>query len=129
MTRNELKQNAIQKLESAKALLDANCYNDCIYLAGYSVELALKWKFCKKLKIDFPENLADVNIKTHNLKSLLHLCGEKLKLEKNPHWSLLINEFKWSEKIRYNTDIITRENATLMLKSCSGLLKKLKLIT
>ena len=66
MTQDELKANAIQKLESAKVLLTAGCYNDSVYLAGYSIELALKWKFCKKLKIDFP-NLKDINIKTHNL--------------------------------------------------------------
>ena len=42
MTQDTLKKNAIQKLKSAKILLNGGCYNDSIYLAGYSIELALK---------------------------------------------------------------------------------------
>lgn len=43
MTQDQLKENAKQKLQSDKALLEASCYNDSIYIAGYSIELALKY--------------------------------------------------------------------------------------
>lgn len=124
MTQNELKQNAIQKLKSAKVLLEAGCYNDSIYLAGYSIELALKWKFCHKLNIDFPEKLKDINIKTHNLISLLSICGEESNLKDDGDWST-VTSIKWSESLRYSSEIITEENARNMVHSCNELLKKL----
>jgi HEPN domain-containing protein len=123
MTRDTLKANAIQKLESARALLSAGCYNDSIYLAGYSIELALKWKFCDKLQIDFPENFKDIKI--HNLKFLLYLCGEELKLKQDTDWGVIINVIDWSEQIRYIEKNFTLQEAKDMINSCDELLKKL----
>lgn len=124
MTQNELKQNAIQKLESARVLLAAGCYNDCVYLAGYSIELVLKWKFCDKLKIDFPTKLKDINMKTHNLEDLVYICGEKLNLSQDDDWSA-ITSIKWNEKLRYSSEIIKEETTQNMVYSCDQLLKKL----
>ena len=97
-------------------------------MAGYSIELVLKWKFCDKLKIDFPKKLDDINIKTHNLESLVKLCGEESNLNQDGDWGVIVNLINWNEQLRYNSKSSTLEDASMMVNSCNKLLKTLKLI-
>jgi HEPN domain-containing protein len=126
ISRFELKGNAKQKLESAKKLQGSNCFNDSVYLAGYSIELALKYKFCEKLNIDFPEDLKDIKLKTHNLGDLLYISGES-NFDNNPDWAV-VKSIQWSEKLIYSSNPETKQNAENMIDSCENLLIQLNII-
>ena len=124
--KSDLKINSKSKLNSSKALLNAKLYNDAIYLAGYSIELALKYKFCEKLGIDFPEKIDDIKLKTHNLNSLLYISGE-LNLNSDPDWAM-IKSIDWNENLRYSLSPISQQTAQNMIKSCENLLIQFNVI-
>jgi HEPN domain-containing protein len=46
-TPEEIKILANHRIEEAKTLLSGNHPDAAFYLAGYAVELMLKWKICK----------------------------------------------------------------------------------
>ena len=52
-----LKEIALSKLIDSKVLFNSNKFESSLYLVGYSIELALKSKICKILKLNngFPE--------------------------------------------------------------------------
>jgi HEPN domain-containing protein len=119
MTPKELRQNAREKICSAKALLDAGHYDDASYLVGYAPELVLKARYCTRRGwTDFPDDLAEANrrgareIFIHDLDELLRLSdhtsiqsGSMLHID----WSLALN---WSEQHRYQrVGTVARERA------------------
>ena len=61
ITKLNLKEIAVRKLADAKLLYKYNRTDSSLYLIGYSVELALKFKICKILKLDkgFPETKSE----------------------------------------------------------------------
>jgi HEPN domain-containing protein len=76
-TYQELKDLALLRLKEAEALFSSNFYDGCAYLAGYSVELALKARICRLLGIsEYPSSgkLAKVYA-VHDLDQLLLLAG------------------------------------------------------
>lgn len=102
----ELKGLAHQRLVEAKILLQNEQFEGAIYLAGYSIELALKARICKVLDTDFyPENLQ--GYKTHRFETLVILVGleRKLNLETAANDLFNSNWMKvslWEETLRYS---------------------------
>ncbi|MFC0185846.1 HEPN domain-containing protein [Pseudarcicella hirudinis] len=116
----EIKKIAKQRLQEAKILYMNGMCDGAFYLAGYSVELALKAKICERLGIPnlFDETDSNANsikgigeirktLKTHNLFILLIFSGLKVKFDNDKATnkdlakanSLLFNA--WDENARY----------------------------
>jgi hypothetical protein len=117
-TREDIKLLAYERLNEAKILLENGKVDGAFYLAGYSVELILKWKVCENFDIDNlfatqsniliegVKALKDV-AKTHSLYTLLLLSGlrRKFDAEKDDN-QMLFNANSllmscWSENSRY----------------------------
>lgn len=124
----DLKKIAETRLKESRVLFNAGCYDGCVYLAGYVVEVSLKAVVCKNLKIqEYPDNGAHKEVfNSHNFDRLLLLSGlskrisatnrRNQKLFKN--WSILT---QWKPEGRY-TPIGTYSvnNATDYLDALDG---------
>lgn len=142
ITKLNLKEIAVRKLADAKLLYKYNRTDSSLYLIGYSVELALKFKICKILKLDksFPEtksefesyiNLSDGDwgneikdlreIRNHNLQKLLYYSGQEytIKAELLNEWT---NISYWNPELRYNLEIGDRYFNELIIKSAEKIL-------
>lgn len=131
-----LKEIALKKLDASKLLCESAKYDASLYLIGYSIELALKYKICKIFQFEegFPEtknefemyiSLSDstlgkeiVNIKeirNHNLQKLLFYSGQDyiVKLELLEEWT---NISYWSPELRYKLNLGDKEfNETIII--------------
>lgn len=105
VTRTQLKELSKLRLQEAQHLLGVGLYDGACYLGGYAVELALKARICKLLKVaEYPERLT--NFKIHKLEDLVYLAGlkEEWETKKNSSIQFLANSnavFAWSETWRY----------------------------
>ena len=82
MNRIDFQKIAETRLREAKALLDAGFQDGAYYLAGYSVECALKACIAKRTREhDFPEKKLAIDSHTHDLRDLLRLALLKNELE------------------------------------------------
>lgn len=108
MTPRELRLNAWQKLQSAKALIEQKHYDDASYLAGYTVELALKARYCtRKGLTHFPADKKEAKVLgaqkllIHDLEELLTL-SEGQSIQKT---SMMLIDWDqatdWSAEQRY----------------------------
>jgi HEPN domain-containing protein len=77
MNRAAFQDLARKRIREAKVLLRSGSYEGAYYLAGYSIECALKPCIAKQTKrYDFPPSLDSVReIYTHNLERLLKKAG------------------------------------------------------
>jgi HEPN domain-containing protein len=76
MNRADFQQLAELRLREAQALLAAGLPDGAYYLAGYSVECALKACISKRTQLhDFPDKKLVNDSHTHNLKELLRLAS------------------------------------------------------
>jgi HEPN domain-containing protein len=81
----EILRIAESRIAEAKVLFDAGYYEGAFYLAGYSIEMALKAKIC--LHLDIPNLFEDsklldkLKFKTHDIITLLLLSGLRKKFE------------------------------------------------
>ncbi|MEA5405562.1 HEPN domain-containing protein [Arcicella sp. DC2W] len=131
-----LKEIALKKLDASKLLCESAKYDASLYLIGYSIELALKYKICKIFQFEegFPEtknefemyiSVSDstlgkeiVNIKeirNHNLQKLLFYSGQDyiVKLELLEEWT---NISYWSPELRYKLNLGDKEfNETIII--------------
>lgn len=131
-----LKEIALKKLDASKLLFESAKYGTSLYLIGYSIELALKYKICKIFQFDegFPEtknefemyvSMSDstlgkeiTNIKeirNHNLQKLLFYSGQDyiVKLELLEEWT---NISYWSPELRYKLNLGDKEfNETIII--------------
>lgn len=108
MNRQELQDLSDLRLREARSLLAASLPDGAYYLAGYSVECALKACIAKRTKEhDFPEKPEFVRkLYVHKLPELMVLSQLAPLLEvairANPslkvHWSIVQ---RWSEESRY----------------------------
>jgi HEPN domain-containing protein len=108
----EIIKIAESRIAEAKILSAAGYYEGAFYLAGYSIEMALKAKICLHLDIpnlfDDSKLLDKLRFKTHDIITLLLLSGIRKKFEtemsKNvplyEHWNLISTT--WNEKSRYD---------------------------
>jgi HEPN domain-containing protein len=75
MNRIDLQELADVRLKEARALLNSGQFDGAYYLAGYSVECALKACIAKRtLEHDFPEKKLVNESHTHNLPELMRLA-------------------------------------------------------
>jgi len=118
--RKELRQLARQRLIEAKLLLKHGHPSGAYYLAGYSVECALKACIAKQtVKYEFPDKNQVTQSHTHDLDKLLNLAGlgpildveakDRPKLEVN--WTTIKD---WREDSRYDTTVDVRKAKQLL---------------
>ena len=93
------------RVREAQALLKAGEYSGAYYLAGYSIECALKACIAKKSKrYDFPDKKTVTDSYTHDLTRLAILTGLAKELETGidpylkKNWDVVRG---WSEESRY----------------------------
>lgn len=108
MNRNQFKRIAQTRLEDARALLAKKRYSAAYYLAGYSVECALKACIARQTKrYDFPPHhrIVQDNYWTHDLQKLLGQSGLSDLFHKEMDDQELWNNWNvakgWSESARY----------------------------
>ena len=142
ISRQTLKEVAKAKLTDSRILLKKNKYDSSLYLIGYSIEMALKSKICKILKLDngFPETKFEFQsyiessendlgneikhlkqIRNHNLQDLLYYSGQEfiVKAELFEEWT---NILYWSPELRYKLNIGDKRFNEEILKSVDKLL-------
>jgi hypothetical protein len=122
--RLELRDVAEAKIADAILLADNLRFSNAYYLAGYSVEIALKACIARQFK---PETLPDrrfVNaVHTHDFDELIRLAGlqddSRAAFGLDPmlgaNWAIVA---EWSEATRY--DMVTREKCDQMIEAVGG---------
>ena len=116
-----LREIAECKLECSKLLFNSRKYDTSLYLVGYSIEIALKFKICKILRLNsgFPETKLEFNnyisqndndlgtqikylkdIRNHDLQKLLFYSGQEysVKLRLLDEWT---HFSYWNPELRY----------------------------
>jgi HEPN domain-containing protein len=112
---------ADQRLAEAQLLLANGFWSGAYYLAGYSLECALKAKIASGFREnEIPELRRVQRIYTHDLSSLLDISGLKDELDVEIKASSELREYwtiakAWSEQARY--EIWTQERASAMLEA------------
>ena len=130
---NDLRILAKIRLDDAITLYRQKRYEGAIYLCGYAVELALKYKICQKLEWDeyLPESSKIDNVRTfytHKLEALKYLSGMQNILDDaqntklNDSWTIIIS---WNEQLRYNITPQSKNNARSFLRASIQLYKEL----
>ncbi len=80
ISRADLVRIAKARLRDARVLQRARCYDGCVYLCGYAVELGLKARICQTLRWQgFPATSGEFrglqSFRVHDLDVLLRLSG------------------------------------------------------
>ena len=85
MSENIFQKNALIRATEAKVLFENDLYNGAYYLAGYSIELALKAYICdtKLSSGNFTKKISD-EMFTHNLTFLLNTSGLRERVDSSP---------------------------------------------
>jgi HEPN domain-containing protein len=105
--RTDLRNNSTGKLEAAQVLAAKKQWSNAYYLAGYSIELALKACFAKQISSDtIPDKNLINKVYSHNIGELVGLAGMRTDLEdrkKNDslfaaNWAICS---EWSPDARY----------------------------
>jgi hypothetical protein len=109
MTRRELQNLSRLRIREALLLLNSSSFSGAYYLAGYSVECALKACIAKEMRqSNIPDKKFINEIYTHNLKDLVKSAGleplraayEKANVNFAANWAIVKD---WNETSRYNT--------------------------
>lgn len=107
MNRFDLQLLASERIADAQGLLATGNWSGAYYIAGYSVECALKACIAKSIRAeDFPDKKLANDAYTHNLETLVTLANltaireslRKLNTHFASNWSVVKN---WTEKSRY----------------------------
>ncbi|MGA2349135.1 MAG: HEPN domain-containing protein [Terracidiphilus sp.] len=121
MNRSDFQRIAELRLRESKVLHAAGFSDGAYYLAGYSVECALKACIAKRTREhDFPEKKMVNDSHTHDLGKLLNLAELKDELDAvivaNPAMESALDRIQdWSETSRYQSK--TTQEATALLKA------------
>ena len=107
MNLKEFQELSTTRLKEAQALLDLDLWDGAYYLAGYSVECALKACIAKTAKrFEFPDKKRVDASHSHNLRELIKIAGlENARIEIESidegfriNWETVQS---WSEQSRY----------------------------
>lgn len=107
LSRNDLQKLAQLRLEDSIVLYQAGKSSSAYYLAGYTIELALKACISKLFQPDvIPDKAFIQAIYTHSLESLLNVAGLLPQLKEDSkndpqfaaYWGIVS---KWGETSRY----------------------------
>jgi hypothetical protein len=102
MTRKELQELARLRLREADALYKAHLYDGCVYLAGYAVELGLKARICRVLRVnEYPSGDLGKAFKVHSLNQLKILAGLTPDIDVRKNKELFDN---WSKAVAWNPE-------------------------
>ena len=125
MNRRDFQQLSRLRIREAKVLLDAGLFCGSYYLAGYSVECALKAIIARRTRrYDFPDKALANQIHTHNLTHLLQAAQLTTALEHamavapplQENWrSVLL----WGEGTRYILET-SELNASELYLACTS---------
>ena len=126
---SELAGASRQRLEDARALLNASRWRGAMYMAGYAVECLLKTKLmhiydCKNLR-ELEDLLRQRSILpvhrtvfTHQLEDLLRLTPGYNRLMQNRDTLALFNKVnRWIPNWRYTSKLTDRREATEFMTS------------
>lgn len=145
ITKPDLKKLINRYVTDSDVLLSNRRYASSIYLGGYAVELALKYRICKLLQFGYgyPENDIEFNrytkgksrftgttikrvkdLKTHNLSGLLFYSGEQINITTNflAEWNIIKS---WDVFMRYNPAIVRKVKAVSFYNAAKILVGKL----
>jgi HEPN domain-containing protein len=107
MTRADFQRLSEEKLADAKALLRAKRYSAAYYIAGYSVECALKACIARQTKrYDFPDKKRAIDSYSHNVEQLIGVAGVNVDLDRDvkqnerfkANWASVR---EWNSEVRY----------------------------
>lgn len=107
MNRIDLQKLSRLRVRDAKALLNAGNFPGAYYMAGYSVECAIKAAIAKQTRRhDFPNKQLAQDSWTHDLKKLLQIASlwPKFELAMKENSNLELNwaiAKEWKESSRY----------------------------
>jgi hypothetical protein len=119
VNRSEFQALSQIRIKEAKALLWAGLADGTYYLAGYSVECALKARIAKATKLhEFPDKRKVDSSHTHDLTELVRIAILKESLSERAeqdsdfgnNWTLVKD---WSEQSRYRR--YNKENARALV--------------
>jgi HEPN domain-containing protein len=89
-------------LWEAEVLYKARLYDGCVYLAGYAVELALKARICRLLRIKaYPTGELGRAFKIHSLEQLKVLAGLSAEIDVKKNKALFDN---WSKAVKWDPE-------------------------
>ena len=126
---SELAVASRQRLEDARALLNASRWRGAMYMAGYAVECLLKTKLmhiydCKNLReledLLLQRSILPVHrtVFTHQLEDLLRLTPGYNRLMQNRDTLALFNKVnRWIPNWRYTSKLTDRREATEFMTS------------
>ncbi|MGN6435949.1 MAG: hypothetical protein ACTHMM_05420 [Agriterribacter sp.] len=141
-----LKKLVDKRLIDAKVLLDNRRYFTSVYIAGYTLELALKYRICKIMQFTkgFPENKVEFDIyyadakkvllrttikelrdiRHHKLITLLRYSGHQFNVETNfmSEWNVVKD---WSPEMRYIDRVIRKQRASDFFKNVRVIIKEI----
>jgi HEPN domain len=107
--RSDLQVNAEAKLEDARILFQNKRYSGAYYLAGYTVELALKARIAATMVAEtIPDKTFIKKVFDHDLNALVGVGGLRQQLkeqeDKDPDfaakWAIVA---QWTPEVRYDT--------------------------
>jgi len=103
MTRKDLQELSRLRLREANALYKARLYDGCVYLAGYAVELALKARICRLLRVKEYPLSGDIgrSFRVHNLEQLKLLAGLTPEIDVKRNKELFDN---WSKAVEWDPE-------------------------
>jgi len=141
----EIYDLAKQRLRESRLLFNAGEVDGAFYLAGYSVELMLKWKICKNFEIhnlfstESPPMIEGVKVLkdstyTHNLYILLLFSGLRAKFDTDKSTNITLFKANsllfscWNPNVRYkpcgHKETYDVENLlTLLENNITGLIR------
>lgn len=147
ISKKEIRELINLRLKDADALITKRRYSTAIYISGYAIELALKFKICKifKFKQGFPENKTEFTIyqnnikskqlllgavtqikeiKNHDLNKLLFYSGAEYQIKLNylSEWNLIVS---WNPEMRYKIQKVLRNEALLKTKAIKTLIQNI----
>ena len=118
---------AKERLLDAESLYNAERYDGAVYLCGYSIEIALKYKICITLNWQgFPSSNNEFSnfksLRTHDLEVLLSFSGIEAQIKSNnfADWS---NIAVWNPEARYNlSGKVSKTDTFLMIRSAKNII-------
>lgn len=125
MSRSDLQALSKIRRREAAELLKAKRYEGAYYLAGYSVECALKARIARQTKKhDFPDKDLASKVYVHNLAQLLRLADLERDLEHDMkaskalelNWAVVKD---WNESSRYHA-VIPAVRARHLYSACTS---------
>jgi hypothetical protein len=128
--RLDLQKIARARLAEAKLLFKEGKYDGARYLAGYTIEVALKARICTLLDLnEYPPKIQkNESFKNHSIDALVVLAGLNNELDKKKfddpifatNWSIATNNQNgWRETWRYEIGSATKQNVLDLLNAIS----------